>query len=293
MITKDNLFYSFSKANKPIEKVSLNKSIIIETVDAFGGQIKSESDTLNSLDWERVNPATGPLYIEGTKPGDLLKVTIEKIELEPFGVMASIPDAGLFGKLHKESCIKTFEIKDNHTMFNELKIELNPMIGVIGVAPLESIPNGEPGPHGGNMDNKLITEGTVLYLPVFVEGALFGLGDLHAAMGDGEVNVTGIEIGGKVTVSFDIIKQASHGHPLMIKDSNFYTIYSDTTLDQSVRGVSSEMLYWLKDALNYSTSDTAMLMSLVGNLEICQVVDPKVTTRMRMPLDYFTQFKNC
>ncbi len=78
----------------------------------------------------------------------------------------------------------------------------------------------------------------------------------------------------------------------MIKDSNFYTIYSDTTLDQSVRGVSSEMLYWLKDALNYSTSDTAMLMSLVGNLEICQVVDPKVTTRMRMPLDYFIQFKN-
>jgi amidase len=88
-------------------------------------------------------------------------------------------------------------------MFNELKIELNPMIGVIGVAPLENISNGEPGPHGGNMDNKLISEGTVLYLPVFVEGALFGLGDLHAAMGDGEVNVTGIEIGGKVTVSFD------------------------------------------------------------------------------------------
>jgi amidase len=124
MITKDNLFYSFSKANKPIEKVALNKSIIIETVDAFGGQIKSESDTLNSLDWQKVNPATGSLYIEGTKSGDLLKVTIEKNELEPFGVIASIPGAGLFGQLHKESCIKIFEIKDNHTCLMNLKLNL-------------------------------------------------------------------------------------------------------------------------------------------------------------------------
>jgi amidase len=163
------------------------------------------------------------------------------------------------------------------------------MIGVIGVAPENgSIPNGEPGPHGGNMDNRLITIGTELYLPVFHKGASLGLGDLHAAMGDGEINVTGIEIAGKVTLTLEVIKsEKHHGHPLFRKDDSFYCIYSDDTLDQAVIGASHEMLYWLQKSLNYKVSDTAMLMSLMGDLEICQVVDPKKTVRMKMPGIYF------
>ncbi|MBI9012716.1 MAG: acetamidase/formamidase family protein [Clostridiales bacterium] len=288
MITKDNIFYSFSKDNVAVKIVRPKETVIIETIDAFGGQITSEDDQLDTLNWNQVNPATGPIYIEGAEPGDFLKVEINGIEIDASGVMASIPDAGIFGSLHKKSSVKCFDIYDGYTEFNDMAIPIHPMIGVIGVAPSsKSISNGEPGPHGGNMDNKMISTGTILYLPVFVKGALFGLGDLHAAMGDGESNVTGIEIGGKVTVTFDIIKEKSHGHPIMTKNGQFYTIYSCKTLDEAVEKAAYEMHYWVKKSLGYNDSDAAMLISIMADSEICQVVDPKKTARMKMPQLYF------
>lgn len=288
MIQKEHLFYAFSPDLKPVQTVKSGEVVVVETVDAFGGQITSENDKLDNLDWDRVNPATGPIYVEGAEKGDFLKVTINGIEIDSMGVMASIPDAGLFGSLHKTSTIKCFDVHDDHTEFNDLVIPLTPMIGVIGVAPdQETISNGEPGAHGGNMDNRLMNVGTELYLPVFNDGALLGLGDLHASMGDGEVNVTGIEIGGKVTLTLEVIKQMSHQHPVMRKDGFFYTIYSAETLDDAVEGAAHEMLYWVKKALGYSDSDAAMLMSLMGHTEICQVVDPKKTIRFKMPNIYF------
>ncbi|MCH4889767.1 acetamidase [Acidaminobacter sp. JC074] len=291
MIKKENIFYTFSKNNKPVYRAYDGEIITLETVDAFGGQIKSEEDKLDQLDWKRVNPATGPIYVENAQAGDLLKVDIMAIELDSHGIMASIPGAGIFGKMYESSSIKCFSIENNHTYFNDIMLPLEPMIGVIGVAPETDTPNGEPGPHGGNMDNKMIRVGSSLYLPVFTEGVLFGLGDLHALMSDGEVNVTGIEIGGKVTIKLSLLKGLSHGHPLLIDQDHFYTIYSDKTLEDAVKGASLEMHHWLKDALNYTDSDTSMLMSLMANLEICQVVDPKVTIRMKAPLTYFRQFK--
>lgn len=291
MIKKNQVFYAFNKKTPPVHCMNSGETITIETLDAFGGQITSEDDRLDKLDWSKVNPATGPIYINDAMPGDFLKVDINTIDLDTTGVMASVPEAGLFGELHQSSKIKVFKIKNNQTHFNELSLPLEPMIGVIGVAPLEPVPNGEPGPHGGNMDNRIICAGSTLYLPVFVEGALFGLGDLHAAMGDGEVNVTGIEIGGRVTVTLSVVKQMSHGHPILTDESHFYTIYSADTLDNSAKGVAHEMLHWVKKALDYSDSDAAMLMSLVGHLEICQVVDPKLTTRMKMPISYFQTLK--
>ncbi len=288
MISNKNVFYHFSKNNPSIKTVGLNESVTLETIDAFGGQIKSDTDLFDSIDWEKINPATGPIYINSAMPGDLLKVTIQGIDINSTGVMISTPDAGLFGDLHKQTTIKLFNIEDNYTTLNDLVLPLSPMIGVIGVAPEnEDISNGVPGPHGGNMDNKKITVGSVLYLPVFHEGALFGLGDLHAAMGDGEVNVSGLEVSGKVTVSFDLIKNASNGHPLLIKDGQFYTIFSDTTIDEAITGSAHQMLYWVKKALDYNDSDAAMLLSLVGNTEICQVVDPQKTARFSMPNLYF------
>ncbi len=291
MITKEHLFYTFSKDLKPVYTAKNGETITLETVDAFGDQIKSENDSLDTLDWSKVNPATGPIFVDGAMPGDFLKVEILAIELKNFGIMASIPGAGLFGKQYKQSTIKCLNIENDFIMFNDLKIPLEPMIGVIGVAPLNDTSNGEPGQHGGNMDNKMIRVGSILYLPVFAEGALFGLGDLHAAMADGEVNVTGIEVAGKVTVRLSVVKEVSHSHPLLIDEEHFYTMYSAKTLELATKGVSNEMHYWLKESLDYSDSDISMLMSLAANLEVCQVVDPKVTMRMRSPLKYFKKFK--
>lgn len=194
-IQKENFFYSFSKENKISKKVSSGTTLIIETYDCFKDQITSEETELKKLDWNQVNPATGAVYVEGAKPGDILKVTIDKIELADNGVMMVEPGLGVMGHRIEESEVKMIPIEGKEAVFNDkIRIPLNPMIGVIGVAPEEGeISNGTPGAHGGNMDTKLIAEGSTLYLPVFQEGALFGLGDLHAAMGDGEISVSGMK----------------------------------------------------------------------------------------------------
>lgn len=131
------------------------------------------------------NPATGPLYIEEACPGDVLKVEILKISLNPTD-HAALPGAGTFGDLLTEECVRQFSIEDGMVPFNEtLQLPLQPMIGVIGTSP-ESMPPFSthiPGDHGGNMDCTKISEDTTLYLPVFVPGALLSMGDLHAVMG--------------------------------------------------------------------------------------------------------------
>ena len=126
------------------------------------------------LDWNKTNPATGPVYIEDAEPGDTLKVTVEKIELADKGVAVCGEGMGTLGHILKGSHTRIIEVSNNTASFSsELKIPVSPMIGVIGVAPAEgkSINNGTPGHHGGNMDNNLITEGAILYLPVSVKGA--------------------------------------------------------------------------------------------------------------------------
>lgn len=290
-LSKETVIYNFSKSNKPVLTISTGDIVTIETIDAFGNQLKTEDDRLDALDWEHVNPATGPIYVTEAVAGDMLKISIKDIVVDSTGVMASIPQAGVFGKSYSESHVKIFEIKDNMTCFNDFKLEITPMIGVIGVAPLsQPISCGEPGHHGGNMDNKMIKKGSVLFLPVFHDGALFALGDLHALMGDGEVNATGIEIGGKVTVQFEVIKNMSITDPLLISDNQFYTIYSADTLDESVEGSTKAMHRLVMQYLELSHHEAAMFLSLLGNTEICQIVDPKITSRFKIPYKYFSDY---
>ena len=290
-LSKETVVYNFSKTNKPVLTISSGDIVTIETIDAFGNQLITEDDQLDALDWEHVNPATGPIYISEALTGDMLKITVKDIIVNSKGIMASIPQAGVFGKNYSESHVKIFEIKDNMTYFNNYELELMPMIGVIGVAPeSQAISCGEPGHHGGNMDNKMIKKGSILFLPVFHDGALFALGDLHALMGDGEVNATGIEIGGKVTVQFEVIKNMPLTDPLLISDNHFYTIYSANTLDESVEASTKAMHQLVIHYLKLSQHEAAMFLSLLGNTEICQIVDPKITSRFKIPYKYFSDY---
>src|SRR5699024_5079163 len=137
---------------------------------------------------------------------------------------------------------KIIPIRNDKAIFNTLEIPLNPMVGVIGVAPeYGEISCDTPGAHGGNMDNKMITDGASLYFPVYVEGALFSLGDLHAAMGDGEISYSGIDIPGVVTVTLEVIKGVSLHHPLLENDSMVTTIASAETMEKAVKIAVEEM----------------------------------------------------
>jgi amidase len=285
LVSKEQFFYAFSKENSHAMRVSSGASVVIETYDCFQDQIQSENAAFQSIDWNRINPATGAIYVEGAKPGDTLKVHINEIELGEQGVMAVGPGLGVMGHRMDAFQIKLIPIQEGKAIFNEkLHLPLNPMIGVIGVAPEgEPVSCGTPGPHGGNMDTKLITTGATLYFPVFHEGALFGLGDLHAAMGDGEIGVTGIEIPAKVTVTLEVIQGVTIPYPFLENEEGLYVIVSKQTLDEAAKAAVEVMIDTLLPHVDLSLAELTMLCSAVGQSQISQIVDPLMTARFLMP----------
>ncbi|MEC9489388.1 MAG: acetamidase/formamidase family protein [Halanaerobiales bacterium] len=285
-ISAENHVYSMSAHYKAAASCQPGETVIFETMDCFSNQIQSEEVLFESTDWETVNPATGPLKIEGAEVGDTLKVKIKKIELKEQGVMIASPEMGFLEEFITDSETKIIPIENNKAVFNEqIKIDLNPMIGVIGTSPGkddQAVPCGTPASHGGNMDTKVIKQGSTIYLPVRVPGAMLALGDLHAAMGDGEVVVTGIEIAGEVTVQVDLIKNKELSDPMVETEAAFYTIASGTDLDAAAKRASNNMFRFLKERLPLSNNQLAMLMSIICDLQISQVVDPQKTARMRV-----------
>jgi amidase len=277
--------YAFSKDNPPIKHVQSGEQLTIETYDCFQNQIRSNNTEINSIDWDQINPATGPIYVETASPGDILSVKIDKITLGNEGVMTVGPDLGVMGHRLQKFEAKMIPIVNGKAIFNDkLHIPLNPMIGVIGVAPEgDPVSCGTPGPHGGNMDTKLITEGATLYFPVFTEGALFALGDLHAAMGDGEVGVSGIEIPAEVTATLTVIKGHSINNPLLLSEEGIATIVSAPTLDEASKKSVEEMIDLLLPHTDLSINHLTMLMSAVGQAQISQIVDPLLTARFFVP----------
>ncbi|PLT29418.1 acetamidase/formamidase family protein [Peribacillus deserti] len=280
-----DIIYAFSKDNKPAASVKPGTTISIDTYDCFQNQITSSETEITSINWDQINPATGPIFVETAQPGDILKVKIEHIELANQGVMTVGPDLGVMGHRLEKFEAKMIPISGNRAIFNEkIEIPLNPMIGVIGVAPEGAqVSCGTPGAHGGNMDTKLITTGATIYVPVFTEGALFALGDMHAAMGDGEVGVSGIEVSGTATVTLDVIKGRSLNHPVLINEEGLAVLVSAKTLDEAVKTSVEEMISLILPHTDLSINELTMLFSALGQTQISQVVDPLVTVRFFVP----------
>jgi amidase len=284
-LSTENYIYSMDKNNKPAMTVKSGEQVEIDTFDCFQNQIQSEKTTFNAIDWNQINPATGPIFVEGAQPGDILKVKIDSIDLGDQGVMVVGPQLGVMGHRMDDFTVKIIPVKDGQAIFNDkLSLPLNPMIGVIGVAPEgEGVNCGTPGAHGGNMDTKLITTGATLYFPVFQEGALFALGDLHAAMGDGEISVSGIEIPAKVKVTLEVIKGYSLNFPVLENEDGIATLVSKELLDDAANVAVEEMIDLLQPKTDLSLAEFTMLMSAAGEAQISQIVDPLKTARFFVP----------
>lgn len=284
-IHTDTKIHKMSKDNAPVATAKSGDTVRFETLDCFGCQLSSEEQSLGGLDWSNINPATGPLFIEGAEPGDVLKVEILSIELDDHGVMVDGPGDGVTGVAVKEESTKILPVIDGMVKFNEkLSFPICPMIGVIGTAPAgEAVDTGTPGAHGGNMDCTRIGAGATLYLPVNVEGALLAMGDLHALMGDGEVEVCGVEIAGAVTVRVTALKNCALPTPFLVNDDTFMSIFSALTVDEACVGATMSMHGFLMKELGLNEHEAGMLLSVVGNLRICQIVDPEKTCRMELP----------
>ena len=285
-IHTDTKIHRMSENNPPVARAKSGDTVCFETLDCFGGQLKSENDLLGGLDWNNVNPASGPLFVEGAMPGDVLKVEIIKIELDDHGVMVDAPGEGVTGAAVSSESTKILPVENKTVKFNEkLSFPICPMIGVIGTAAKgEGIDTGTPGAHGGNMDCTRIGEGATLYLPVNAEGALLAMGDLHARMGDGEVEVCGVEIAGKVTVKLTVLKNCKLPTPFLVNNELAMAIHSAETVDEACVGATMAMHGFLTGELGMNEHEAGMLLSVTGNLCICQVVDPEKTVRMEIPL---------
>ncbi len=284
-ITKDKIIFSMSPNNPKVLQVRSGDVVVFETLDCFSNSIKKENEYFSSVGWDQINPATGPLYIEEAEPGDVLKVEIIDISIEDHGVMTTAPNLGVLGNLIKEEKTKIIPISEGKVIFNEkLQMPINPMVGVIGTAPKEQeIPTGTPGRHGGNMDCKRIVKGSTLYLPVNVPGALLAIGDLHGLMGDGEIVVCGLEICGEVTVKVTVLKDWEIPLPMLSEGEEVMIIASAQTLDEAADEATIQAHSFLLNELKMDLHEAGMLLSLVGDLQICQVVDPLKTARMQIP----------
>ena len=285
-IGREKSVLKMSPKNIPVAHASPGDTIVFETFDCFSNEIVREDQLFGSVGWDRINPATGPLYIEGARPGDILKIEILDIKLDSQGVMTTAPDHGALGQIIDQEKTRIISILDGKAKFNHrLELDVKPMIGVIGTAPRETeIPTGTPGTHGGNMDCKRIGIGAVVYLPVNVPGALLAMGDVHALMGDGEVIVCGIEIAAEITITVDVLTGVRLPLPMVVEGEHVMTIASEATLDEAAVTATEMMFDFIRHALRIDMHEAGMLLSIAGNLRICQIVDPLMTARMEFPL---------
>lgn len=281
----EKVFYAFDKTLEPAMVVPSGTTVRVRTKDCFGNQIQKPEDKLDGIDWDHTNPATGPIFVEGAVPGGALKVSVGAIEFDNKSVSCTGENEGVCGDRFNAWSTQVCEIDGDELVWDErLRIPLRPMIGVIGVAPEgDPINCGTPGSHGGNMDNTAITAGATLYFPVFADGALFGCGDMHAVMGDGEISVSGAEAAGWATVTLTAMPELKLVDPLIENATHFGVIASAETLDAAADRAVHEMVDLICDRTAEDPDKVVMLLSLVGDVQVCQMVDPEKTIRFMVP----------
>jgi acetamidase/formamidase len=286
----------FSAAIEPAIRVPDGAVVEVYTEEASDDQLTPAStiEDVRNLDFEPIHPLTGPVYVEGAEPGDVLAVTLHKIELGAYGWTAIVPGFGFLADEFPDPYLKTFTFVEGQTVaqFSDgITIPLKPFAGVMGVAPdtdemLSTIP---PRANGGNMDDPNLVEGTTVYFPVFVEGALFSIGDTHAAQGAGEVCGTAIEAPMRIVYEVNVIK----GGPKLLEpqyetaDTYAVTAFAET-LDEAARKATRYMIDHLVQTYGMGRTDAYVLCSLAGDLRIAEVVDvPHVLVTMHMPKAIF------
>ncbi|MGN0369264.1 MAG: acetamidase/formamidase family protein [Butyrivibrio sp.] len=290
-IKKENYISEFKPDMEPAARVKVPCTVTFETRDCFSGHYTKETDVVEKLDYSTINPSTGPVFFEGAMPGDVLEIHIDKIECAKSGCTMCIPNEGLLGHLVEKSITKIYDLSEGKVKISEgVELPIEPMIGVIGIAPKE----GEfktilPGDHGGNMDTTLIKEGSTLFLPVGAEGGLLAMGDLHAAMGDGESFYTGLEVAGEVTVSVKVRKDMKIDIPFVLCGDKFASVATENTVDKALEKAMEKLVLFIKDHSKLDFYEAGFLCGLYANLEISQVVDPVKTARMSIKTKFLKE----
>ncbi|HLJ81176.1 MAG TPA: acetamidase/formamidase family protein [Ktedonobacterales bacterium] len=287
-VAREQFHLAWDNSIAPIATIQSGEEVSFDLLDASCGQITAAStvEAIASLDFARVDQVNGPIYVEGAAPGDTLQIELLDLQPADWGWTAIIPGFGLLADEFPDPALKIWRLEDGWAEFAPgFRIPLDPFCGEIGLAPsaagaLSTIP---PYRHGGNMDTKHLTRGATLYLPIEVEGALFSMGDGHAAQGDGEVCGTAIETPMRTTVRLTVRKD------LLIAEPQFLTagpIAARTNIGPyyATDGIAPDLLEAARKAIRYmiahlerayglAPAQAYMLCSVAVDLKLCEVVD--------------------
>jgi acetamidase/formamidase len=283
--------FGWDRSIPPVATIAPGTVLEFECPDASGGQLSAKSTVADvaGIDFARVNPVTGPIFIDGAEPGDAVKVTFHDFTPSGWGWTASIPGFGLLADQFTDPALHVWtydKVGMGPAAFSPMgKVPLKPFTGTIGLA------LAEPGLHsivpprrvGGNLDIRDLSTGTVLYLPVEVAGGLFSVGDTHAAQGDGEVCGTAIESPMSVALEFDLVKGANLATPRFTTpgpvtrhlDAKGYEVTTGIGPDLMAGAINavSRMIDLLSARHGLSPVDAYMLCSVAGDLRISEIVD--------------------
>jgi len=283
--------FGWDNSLPPVATVAPGSCIEFECQDSSAGQLTGGSTVadVEALDFAKINPVNGPVYIDGARPGDVVKVTIDAFKPSGFGWTANIPGFGLLADQFEQPALHIWSYDKNSLTPSAFgpggKVPLKPFAGTIGLTP------AEPGLHsivpprrvGGNMDIRDLAAGTTLYLPVEVEGALFSIGDTHAAQGDGEVCGTAIESPMNAVVTLDLVRGEKLQMPRFTTpgpvarhlDAKGYEVTTGVGEDlmQGARAALGQMIDLLAGRYNMAAVDAYMLCSVCGDLRISEIVD--------------------
>lgn len=283
--------FGWDNSFPPALTVAPGDRIHLQCLDSSGGQLTASSTTedLPNLSFDKINPVTGPIFVEGAEPGDILQLEIEAFQPSGFGWTGNIPGFGLLADQFPDPFLKVWKYDPKEmapAVFSDLaRIPLKPFAGTIGLAPAEAgwhtvVP---PRRMGGNMDIRDLTSGTTLYLPVEVAGALLSIGDTHAAQGDGEVCGTAIESPMELDVQVKLIKQTALDFPRFQTpgpvtrhlDAKGYDVTTGIGPDlwTGARAAVSSMIDLLSKTHGLSAVEAYLLCSVCGDLRISEIVD--------------------
>jgi len=285
---RDGITYTFGPRLNPIATIHSGESVEFICQDACGGQIRTEKDTLDQLDMDQVNGATGPVGVIGSRPGDVLRVRIRDIRVGKQGFQSIAPGHGVLDDEVRQARTKMIPIEDGIAIFSKrIQIPVQPHVGTIGVAPAKKEwTTFYPGDHGGNLDTKEISKGNSVYLPVFQPGAQLAMGDIHALMADGEVCVTGIEIAGTIRTQVDVVRGLALNRPLVETPESWMTLASAPTLDEAAKLATHDGVDLLARGADLPWDEAYMLASIACDLRISQDVDPWRTAKLVVPKSF-------
>lgn len=287
-VTDDHAIYEFAPDMEPLRTVQPGASLEIHTRDSLDGEVQTEADLVRTVP-DEVNAATGPIAVADATPGDILRVTIEEIRLrEDRGRVLVMPGFGLQQNDERTDAPRTriTEIEDGSLQFGDREIDVDPLIGTIGIAPADTAYSTlVPHDHGGNLDTTDISAGSTVYFPVFQPGGLLAMGDSKAVMADGEVCGTGVEIGTEIDLTVDLVSDpaVSLDRPVVETETAWKTIASAETIEEACETANRDLCRLLERTNDFDFTDAYMFSSLVADLEVSQVVDPLPTVRNAVP----------